>query len=240
MVRWEETTALILAGGLGTRLRPVLTDRPKVLAPVAGRPFLEFLLDQLVSTGIRDVVLCVGYGGAAIEATFGACYGPLRLRYSHEPQPLGTAGALAWARPLTRSDPVLVLNGDSYCELDPKAWGAWYTASAPAASILATFQLDASRFGRVIFQPDGDIVRFEEKGASGPGWINAGRYLLSRTVLDSIPTGRAVSIERETFPAWVGRGLRAYPGGRRFLDIGVPESYAEAEAFFASRPPEAE
>ncbi len=108
-------TAAVLAGGLGTRLRGVLADCPKVLAPVKGKPFLAYLLEHLAGQGLRDVVLCVGYGSEQVEAVFGRSYAGLRLAYSCEPAPLGTAGAVRLALPMLESDPVLVMNGDSFC-----------------------------------------------------------------------------------------------------------------------------
>jgi NDP-sugar pyrophosphorylase family protein len=217
----SELSAAILVGGLGTRLRAVLPDRQKVLAPVAGRPFLYRLLDQLADAGISRVTLCAGYRAEQIRQ-LGDRYRDLHLRYSVEPEPLGTAGALRHA---ALEAPVLVLNGDSYCEVD--------LAALPAPNTIVVRHIaDTSASGRVEFDADYRITRFSEKGVAGPGWINAGIYLLDRDFLDSIPAGRPVSLEREMFPAWVGRGLRAFPTTGRFLDIGTPESYAAAQDFF--------
>ncbi|MCY3023434.1 MAG: sugar phosphate nucleotidyltransferase [Planctomycetota bacterium] len=131
----EQVAAVILAGGLGTRLRAVVRAQPKVLAPVRGKPFLAYLLDQLCGAGIRTAVICSGYLGEQIEAAFGSAYGPVRVEYSREAAPLGTGGALRAAAPLLGDHPVLVLNGDSYCELDPRALWAWHAAKGAAASI---------------------------------------------------------------------------------------------------------
>jgi NDP-sugar pyrophosphorylase family protein len=131
-------TAAILAGGLGTRLRSVVADRPKVLAEVRGRPFLSFLLDQLAAAGVRYVVLCTGYRGEQVQAAFGNSYGGLRLAYSQEPSPLGTAGALRWALPLCESDVVLALNGDSFCDADLPAFWDWRCARGAEATLLLT------------------------------------------------------------------------------------------------------
>src|SRR5690242_7501679 len=120
-------TAAILAGGLGSRLRPVLVDRPKVLAPVAGEPFLTRLFNQLSAAGIRKVVLCTGYLAEQIKGTFDEHYGSLRIHYSQEAHPLGTAGSLRLALSLMDSDPVLVLNGDSYCSVDLTSFLEWHT-----------------------------------------------------------------------------------------------------------------
>jgi D-glycero-alpha-D-manno-heptose 1-phosphate guanylyltransferase len=227
-------TAVILAGGLGTRLRAVVGDRQKVAVQIGGRPFLTFLFDQLVAAGVRNAVLCTGHFGEQMKETFGDEYRGLRLAYSQEPSPLGTAGALRLALPLVASDPALVLNGDSYCEADLPAMFDWRRSRGAEATLLLTRMSNVDRYGRVTTDQDDAVLAFEEKGsATGPGWINAGIYLLGMRFLQSIPSGGAASIEREIFPAWVGRGLFGWRGGGRFLDIGTPESYAAAEEFFA-------
>ena len=226
-------TAAILVGGLGTRLRPVVADRPKVLAPVRGRPFLEYLFDQLRAAGIRSVVLCNGYLGEQLCARWGAMYENLALHYSQETAPLGTAGALRLVLPLLQSDPVLVLNGDSFCQVQLPAFYAWYLRCQADAALVATSVPDAARYGKVVFDEEARVVGFEEKGqAAGPGWINAGIYLLRRPLVAEIPENRMVSLERELFPRWIGRGFYAYQSDGGFLDIGTPASYTRAERFF--------
>jgi len=231
--RPDKLTAAILVGGLGTRLRPVLADKQKVIAPVAGRPFLYRLLDQLADAGLRRVVLCTGYKAAEVASTVGPAYRNLSITYSPEPQPLGTAGALRNALPLLDTDPVLALNGDSFCEIDLGPFQDVHAARRANASLAVREVEDTSRSGRVSFDERGSVTSFIEKdGATGHGWINGGIYLLSRAVLQSIPAGRAVSIERETFPAWVGRGLYAFPTTGKFLDIGTPPAYFAAQKLF--------
>jgi NDP-sugar pyrophosphorylase family protein len=228
-------TAAILAGGLGTRLRSVMADRPKVLAEIRGRPFLAYLLDILAGAGVRYVVLCTGYLGGQVRSGFGDSYGSLRLVYSQESSPLGTAGALRLALPLFKSDPVLVMNGDSFCETNLRAFWAWHCARGAEATLLLTQIPDTKRYGRVQVDADGFVLSFDEKDDTcGPGWINAGIYLLNHRLLLRIPTNSAVSLEQEVFPAWIGRGLYGYRSEGRFLDIGTPEAYAVAERFFAS------
>lgn len=226
-------TAAILAGGLGSRLKPVLIDRPKVLAPVAGKPFLARLINQLGAAGIRNVVLCTGYLAEQIENTFGEQYGSLRIQYSRETQPLGTAGSLRLALPLLDSDPVLVLNGDSYCSVDLTSFLEWHAQKKAVGSVLLAHCSDVSRFGSVTCSASGKILHFSEKGTTGAGWINAGVYLLSQRLLHAIPGERQVSLEYEMFPSWVGQGLFGYSEGKDFLDIGTPEAYAKASEFFS-------
>jgi D-glycero-alpha-D-manno-heptose 1-phosphate guanylyltransferase len=223
-------TGAILAGGFGTRLRPVLSDTPKVLAPVGGKPFLTYLLDQLSAAGVRQVVLCTGHLAEQVNAAVGERYGDLQVLYSQENQPVGTAGALRLALPLLESDPVLVMNGDSYCDLDLNAFLSWHGQKEAVASVALVHLQDTARFGCVSLDAGGAILRFGEKQSTGSGWINAGIYLLSQRLLRSIPQQRNVSMEYEVFPSWVGKGLFGYAAGRRFLDIGTPASYAEAES----------
>ena len=230
----NDVTAAILAGGFGTRLRSVVADRPKVLAEVRGRPFLAFLLDQLAAADIRDVVLCTGYLGEQVQARFGNSYNTLRLFYSQELSPIGTGGALRLAKPLFQSDSVLIMNGDSFFDGDMKTFWAWYCFHEANVAITLTLVPDTKRYGRINMNSEGRILRFEEKGSlEGPGWINAGIYLLKQDLLQSIPTDGTVSLEREMFPKWIGRGFYGYQSSGRFLDIGTPESYSEADKFFS-------
>ena len=229
----QTLTAAILGGGQGTRLRAVVSDRQKVVASVAGRPFLMRLLDQLVEAGLRRVVICTGYKADQVAGIAGREYRGMSLQYSPEQSPLGTAGALRHALPLFESDPVLALNGDSFCQTDLAAFWRTHQERQAASSVVIREVPDTRQSGRVSFDAAGAVTSFVEKGASaGPGWINAGIYLLGRALLESIPTVRPVSLERETFPAWIGRGLTVFPTAGKFLDIGTPESYAAAQEMF--------
>ncbi len=226
-------TAVLLAGGLGTRLRSVVSDRPKVMALVAGRPCLEYWLEALVGLGIRRAVLCTGYGAEFIQAHFGDRFGELELVYSREDQPLGTGGALALALAQRLSDPFLVLNADSFLRADLGAFLAWFGAEARSHALLALAVEDRSRYGGLELDGEGRVRAFLEKGEGGPGLVNAGVYLLRAEALRGLPLDRPTSLEREVFPALATQGaLQAHVLPGSFLDIGTPESYAEAPAFF--------
>ena len=230
----KNITALILAGGLGSRLQSALPDRPKVLAPVAGRPFLSYLMDQLISTGFRQVILCTGYKGEQIKEAFGDTYKGFDIQYSQEPESLGTGGALRFALPLINTDLALVTNGDSYVNCSLTDYLAWYLKNDFQTSLLLTYLADTSRYGRVKADENGLIKKFEEKGAKhGPGWVNAGVYTFKRGLLESIPFGQPFSLEREFFPSLIGEGLYGFQNEGAFIDIGTPESYALAEDFFS-------
>ena len=225
--------AVILAGGKGTRLRSVVSDRPKPMAQVNGRPFLEFIVRTLQRSGVRRVVMCIGHLGEVIRRHFG--YGGgwgLEIVYS-EDDGLGTGGALRKTLPLLNADPVLVLNGDSYCEVNLEALLTWHLARKARGSLVLTQAQRTGRYGRVSRDADGIITQFEEKIDSDlPGWINAGTYLLAREIVAAIPPDGAFSLERDVFAKLVGQGLFGYPSSGRFLDIGTPESYKRAAQFF--------
>ncbi len=227
-------TAMVLAGGFGMRLRPVLADRPKALAPVAGEPFLARVLDQLARAGCTRAILCTGHLGEQIEREFGHDHGGMPIVYSREGIPLGTAGALRHALPLVEDEAALVVNGDSYVDVDLAAFVAWARSRGDAPSLIAVDVQDTARFGALGIGPDGRVESFGEKAGSGPGAINAGVYWLPRAVLEAGPFVAPSSLERDTLPRFVGRGLGAFRCADPFLDIGTPESFARCEEFFAS------
>lgn len=230
--RLSELDVAVLVGGLGTRLRSVIGDRPKVLAEIDGVPFLTILLDQLVAAGCRSAVLCTGYRADQISEVFGSHYGPLHLKYSQEYQSLGTAGALRLAIPELKSDPVLVMNGDSYFAIDLTVFLRWHCERRANASMALSRVTLNDRYGLVKFGWDARVLEFAEKKPGAGGWINAGIYFLGREVLESIPEGRGCSLERDIFPLWIGREFYGYSSAAPFIDIGTPEDFAAAQKFF--------
>jgi NDP-sugar pyrophosphorylase family protein len=222
---------MILAGGLGTRLASVVSDVPKPMAPVAGRPFLEYLVAQARHNGCTDVVLCVKHLAQTVEQHFGdgGRFG-VAIEYSLETELAGTAGAIKLAERLVKSDPFIVMNGDSYCDASFQSLLAAHRESKSQASLVAVEVEDASRYGTLELKKNNEVAGFYEKtGNHVPGFINAGIYALRKSVLDSIPAGKACSIEREIFPKLVGRGLGALPHHGTFIDIGTPESLVLAQ-----------
>jgi len=231
---YSQICAAILVGGLGTRLRSVLPDSPKVLAEVLGRPFVTFLLDQLDTAGVRNVVLCTGHRCEEVRKQLGETYRSLSLTYSQEDAPLGTGGALRLALPHLSSDPVLVMNGDSYANANLNAFLGWFSQKDLAAALILTKVLDTNRYGRIILGKDSRVRSFEEKdGKANSGWINAGVYLLKRKSLESIPSVSSYSLEKDFFPGLIDKGLHGYRCTGEFLDIGTPESYSKAASFFS-------
>jgi len=232
-------TAVILAGGLGTRLRSEISDRPKALASVAGQPFLEHIFEQLVSFGIEKVVVCTGYMADQIETLYGNKHESLLLSYSREQVLLGTGGAIRFALPHITTPLALVLNGDSFCEFDLSALTQFHLEHDARASIVLTHVDDCSRFGSVALDADGQVSSFIEKSAAGgAGCINAGVYLLERQLIAHIAPGRILSLEKDIFPTWINQrffGFRTNPS--LFIDIGTPQSFRSAQSLFTERIP---
>jgi len=224
-------TVAILVGGLGTRLRSIVPDRPKVLAPVRQKPFLAYLLDQLANCGASHVVLCCGYLGGQVRESFGETYRHLQLVYSQEETPLGTAGALRKAVPEFQSDLILVMNGDSYCQADLLSFYHWHDQNSARASLLLVKVSDTSSYGRVELGIENRVGYFEEKNvSSAAGWINAGIYLIQKELLLSVSSDRAVSLEKDMLPIWAEQGfLYGFKSEALFIDIGTPGSYQLAE-----------
>ena len=227
--------AVILVGGKGTRLQGVVKDRPKPMAEVAGRPFVEWLLLLLRAQDVRRVVFCTGYMAEVIEAHFGdGRQWKMEFAYSRDPVLLGTAGAVRCALTQLHSDRFLVLNGDSYCHVDMNRLEAVHVASGARATLWLVKADDCSRYGSVEIGQDGAVRAFHEKRSERrAGMINGGVYVLEREVVNTIPEGCVVSLETGFFPTLIGHGLYAVVGDSPLLDIGTPEAYASAERFFA-------
>lgn len=234
MLNVSDITVAILAGGKGTRLSSVMPDQQKVVSKVKEHPFLEYILSQLDKAGFKDVVICTGYLGDQVEIAFGDNYQNLSLSYSREVSALGTAGSLRKAFPLLNSETVLVMNGDSFCEVGFKRFWQFHLDKNSNASLVLTSVSDTSSYGKVELSNDNSIISFQEKKAgSGAGLINAGIYLINKSLFAEIPENKEISIEKEVFPKWIGRGFYGYRGSNNFIDIGKPENYAKAEEFFA-------
>jgi len=232
-------TGVILAGGLGTRLRPILGDLPKALAPVGGRPFLAYQLDWLKRQGVTRVILCTGYGHDLIQAAFGdgTALG-MQILYSVEETPLGTAGALRQARHYLQ-ETFLAMNGDTYFAADLSALLANHRRSGAPATLALVRVPQAGRFGAVTVDAHGYITHFAEKKRRRAGLINAGIYVFEPGVFvhfpERVPLSRKgdtdaerLSLEGEVFPSLAAqRLLRGQVLEGYHIDIGTPESYAQ-------------
>jgi D-glycero-alpha-D-manno-heptose 1-phosphate guanylyltransferase len=227
--------AIILAGGFGKRLKSVIRDIPKPMAPVNGRPFLEILVKRLMRFNITDIVLSVGYKQEVIREYFGdGSSMNASFNYSAEDIPLGTGGAVKAAMERFPSKHYVVMNGDSFFDNDiPKLITCHEINQANITMALATVD-DTSRYGSVEINPDGEIARFSEKGKSGPGIINAGVYVVEQHVKDFF-SENVCSFENDVLMNMIGNGLFGLCQPGLFIDIGVPDDYERASAFFEQR-----
>lgn len=241
--RATHVRCIILAGGKGARLRSRVADLPKPMAPVADRPFLELLLDQLERQNIHDIVLSLGYKSEHIVRYFEERpRATQRLNFVIEDAPMGTGGAIRMAAEQHPAPYYLVLNGDSFCDTDLQDFISSVYRSEFTNGMLAALQPDCSRYGKLtVHKHSGKVIMIEEKKPNaGPGLINAGVYFLSAEFLHKhCPQQGAFSFEQTAFPALVGGGLYAYTKAGPFIDIGIPEDYdflcAHTEQFFPQR-----
>ena len=223
--------ALVLAGGEGTRLRPLTYTTPKPTMPLAGRPFLSFMLDWAHSHGVDEVILSCGFMSDDVKRVLGDIYDGMRLRYVIEAEPLGTAGPVRLAHDEgLLQERLFVLNGDVLTDMDLTAQLHSHERSGARVTLALYPVEDTASYGVVPTDAEGRVEAFLEKGAGEPPTdrINAGAYVVERDVVDGIPAGRPVSFEREIFPALVGEGLHGFPAAGYWIDIGTPERYLDA------------
>lgn len=222
--------AVILAGGFGTRLRAVVPECPKPLAPVAGRPFLTLVLAALARQGVRRVVLSLGYRAGDFMQTLGRRHAGMEIVHEVEDQPLGTGGAIRAALARCEGDAALVLNGDTYLDFDLVAAATrWQLSGHPV--LLGCRVADTARYGRLRLA-EGRLAGFEEKGRGGPGLINSGHYVLPRRLFEGSTLPAAFSFETDfLLPQLQQRPIEVLEVSGRFIDIGVPEDYALAQTY---------
>jgi mannose-1-phosphate guanylyltransferase len=224
--------ALILAGGEGTRLRPLTSTMPKPVVPLVGRPFIAYMIEWLARHGVDDVILSCGFMADGVRSVLGdGSELGVHLRYIEEPRPLGTGGSLKFAEEML-DERFFMLNGDVLTDMDLTAQLAQHERTGARATIALIPVEDPSAYGLVRLQEDGAVKEFLEK--PGPeqidtNLVNAGAYILERDVLRIMaPAGTNISIEREVFPALVGNGLFGYAANGYWLDIGTPSRYLQA------------
>jgi D-glycero-alpha-D-manno-heptose 1-phosphate guanylyltransferase len=225
--------AVVLAGGRGTRLLERVRDVPKPMAPVAGRPFLEYVLDGLISAGSTPICLSVGYMAEVVQSHFGARYRGTPIEYAVERSPLGTGGGIALALSDATAGPSLVVNGDTFLKVDFAKFADWYWQDpVPVAIMLRTVD-DISRYGAVRLEGQ-TVVGFAEKGGSGRGLINAGVYVVRPEVFSKCGLSGAFSFETDLLARHLAcLRVRAFVTDGYFIDIGVPEDFDRAQVEFA-------
>ncbi|HEU5062593.1 MAG TPA: NDP-sugar synthase [Solirubrobacterales bacterium] len=225
--------AIVLVGGEGTRLRPLTSDVPKPAVTLVDRPFLAYAIEWLAAHGVSEVVLACGFLPDVLREVLGEEErSGVKITYVAEPEPLGTAGAIRFAADALGGrleDRFLALNGDVLADLDLSALVRAHEERGARATIGLHPVEDSSAYGLVRCDEEGRVLEFLEKtGEAVPGEINAGAYVLDRSVLDLVPAGQAVSIEREVFPRLVGDGLHGLLLDGYWMDIGTPERYLQA------------
>ena len=225
--------AILLCGGMGTRLRSVVSDRPKPMADICGKPFLQYLLEMLRDKGITEVIFALGYMGEMIEEYFqdGSAFG-LKIAYSYEEEPLGTGGAIRNALPKIMEEEVLVLNADTYFPMDYQGLYHFHQENDGDFSLATRGVPDISRYGAVRRDAAGRILAWNEKLEDGgqplAGEINGGIYVMKKSLIAEIPKGKQ-SLEQDCIPKWLSEGKRIFglPFDGYFMDIGIPKDYQQ-------------
>ena len=225
--------AILLCGGMGTRLRSVVSDRPKPMADICGKPFLQYLLEMLRDKGITEVIFALGYMGEMIEEYFqdGSAFG-LKIAYSYEEEPLGTGGAIRNALPKILEEEVLVLNADTYFPMDYQGLYRFHQENDGDFSLATRAVPDISRYGAVRRDAAGRILAWNEKLNEGgqplSGEINGGIYVMKKSLITEIPEGKQ-SLEQDCIPKWLSEGKRIFglPFEGYFMDIGIPKDYQQ-------------
>jgi D-glycero-alpha-D-manno-heptose 1-phosphate guanylyltransferase len=224
-VKTSAIDVVILCGGKGERLKGVVDDRPKPMAEVNGRPFLDMLLDYIAGFGLRRFILCISHKGDFIKKHYQKRVVPFSILFSEEERPLGTAGAIKHAESLIESSPFLVMNGDSFCRLDLNAFIDFHIKKKASFSMALSNVTDADDYGRVVLDKSCKIIGYNEKTGSGSedNFVNIGMYLFDRSIFSEMPKDKKCSIEYEIFPRIVGERFYGFITQEEFIDIGTPE-----------------
>jgi D-glycero-alpha-D-manno-heptose 1-phosphate guanylyltransferase len=224
--------AIILAGGFGTRLQSRLNGIPKPMVQVAGRPFLEILVDRLVDAGFDRVILSVGHLAKVIQDHFGGAWRGVAVDYVVEEEPLGTGGAIRKAMERISASSAFVFNGDTWLDVDAGAMAALHQQSQASITLALSRVADMARYGGVELS-DGKVVSFIEKGREGPGWINGGVYILSSDFQWPSNLPARFSFESDVLlPLLPSLNHAVYLSSGKFIDIGVPEDLDRAQGEF--------
>jgi D-glycero-alpha-D-manno-heptose 1-phosphate guanylyltransferase len=231
----DKVVAVVLAGGFGTHIQHLLKEIPKPMAPVNGKPFLEWLVRYLAMQGIRKVVISTGYLAETVEEHFRPQpVKGVQVQCIAEKTPLGTGGAISFAARACGETPEawLVCNGDSLAFADLKAAACLLADEQTVGAVIGRSMEDASRYGTLSVGPEGELLRFEEKRPGG-GVINTGIYFLKNSLMQQFPNRAPLSLEKEVFPTLTHQGalLKVHVMQAPFLDIGTPESLPQAEPF---------
>ena len=233
-IRAKDIDVVVLCGGLGTRLNSVVDDRPKSMAEINDRPFLDILVDYVARYGFTRFILCTGFKGDLIRRHYETKRSGLVFLISEEKIPLGTAGAIKNAESFIESDTFIVLNGDSLCEIDIKDFLSFHIRKRALISIVLTTIKNSMDFGVVRLDRHQKIIGFSEKVMMhGDGLVNTGIYFFDRKILKEIPSGGKRSLEYDIFPKILNKGVYGYVTEKKFVDIGTPERLEMAKNYFS-------
>jgi len=236
MLTPRKIDVVLLCGGLGTRLKKIVHDRPKPMAEINRRPFLDILIDYVSDYGFRRFILCTGYKGDVIRKYYETKNAHAVFLFSEEKEALGTGGAIKNAEPLIQSEVFMVMNGDSFCDLNMHDFVNYHDSKKAFASIALVKKEMSLDCGVVRTDGDGRIIGFHEKvKADGMSLVNAGVYLFSKEVLSLVPVRKNCSLEFDLFPLLVqNKAVYGFFTNQQLIDIGTPERYELAKKIFNS------
>ncbi|MBF0473098.1 MAG: NTP transferase domain-containing protein [Nitrospirae bacterium] len=226
---------VILCGGIGSRLQAVVSDRPKPMAQMGDRSFLDILIIHAASYGYKRFILCTGYKQGFIRDYYQDKFRDLEIIISEESSPLGTAGAVKNAQSFIKSDVFFAMNGDSFCQLDYNDFMSFHKNKNAFISIALVLKENISEYGRVLIDESSRIISFSEKiNLEDIGLINGGVYIFNQRVFDHIPQMIQYSIEYDLFPKILDKVIYGYEKTGKFIDIGTPERYTQAKDYLRS------
>lgn len=230
MLELKDIDVVILAGGLGKRLRSCAGEAPKVLASINGTPFLDILLENIAAQGLRRVILCTGHKAEEIERHYRSSMLKLEIEFSREEVPLGTGGAFKLVQKKVQSPVFFGLNGDCFCSVLLEKLLAYHKEKRALASLVLNKVEEKSDFGSVILSENNEIISFQEKAnlANLP-FVSVGIYCFDQKIFDLMPRQENFSIEHDFFPSLIGKGFYGFVTDHRFLDIGTPDRYQRAQ-----------
>lgn len=230
---------MILAGGLGTRLKSEVADVQKTMADVGGRPFMDIILEHIVSQGFRRVIICTGHNAESVQRYYESKDFGIDIVFSHEQEKLGTGGAIKNAASLVQSDVFFVMNGDSFCPVKFSDFLTFHQTQAAAVSIAVSEVKDIKDYGSIMLDDSHQIVFFGEKLSADDThlqnqqvFVNNGIYCFQKEVFGMMPESNKFSLEKDFFPHIIGKSFYGFAVEAKFLDIGVPERYREAREKF--------
>lgn len=226
---------ILLAGGMGTRLQSVVKDIPKCMAQVAGKPFLFYLFEYLIPFHPSKIILSLGYKHEIVEEWVSSLHLPVKIVSVIEPTPLGTGGAIKYACTESEEESVIVINGDTFFDVDLKKLSDFHKERNVDAAIALKSMKNFDRYGSVEIEKDSDkIIRFKEKEFIQEGLINGGTYIINKSSLDCFP--EKFSLENDYFPLKVKeKKLIGLINNSSFIDIGIPEDYKKVQSFFDNK-----